>query len=240
MSRIIEIEKINKSFGKNSVLRDLSFSVDEGEFLCLIGKSGCGKSTLLRLLLNLEKQDNGMIKYDKAIKKALVFQNFAIFPWLTVAQNLLFGLEMAGVGQEEKMKKLGEIISEVDLGGSENLHVKELSGGMKQRVGLGRALAIEPELLILDEPFSALDAFTAEELRKLLLNIWLKKHLTVVMVTHLVEEAIELSDRVIVLDNDPKKSSIKKIFENNLARPRNIRTDPFFSNVDRLKESILK
>ena len=232
---LIKLEKISKDFDKNSVLRDVSLEVRQGEFLCLVGPSGCGKSTLLRLLLGFEKADSGQMSFESKLQKSLVFQNFALFPWLTVEENIGFGLKMAGKTENEIKDKVKEIIAEVGLIGSEKLHPKELSGGMKQRVGLGRALAVEPNILFLDEPFSAVDAFTARDLRKKLLDIWTTRKITIVMVTHLVEEAVELADRVIVLGNDKNKPSVVDTFVNNLARPRSVRSAEFFNKVDELE-----
>ena len=238
MNPIITLEKINKYFDSNSVLRDVSFTVEKGEFLALIGPSGCGKSTLLRIMLGFEKIDHGRMEIDNNLKKTLVFQNFALFPWLTVAQNIGIGLKMQGLKKEEIDKKVTDVLHELGLEGSENLHPKELSGGMKQRVGLGRALVMDPDILFLDEPFSAVDAFTARDLRQKLLEIWEKRHITIVIVTHLVEEAIELSDRVIVLNNDKNRDSISEIYENKLARPRDNRSKEFFKEVDYLETKI--
>ena len=238
MDSIIKIEKLNKYFDNDSVLRDVNFEIKKGEFLSIIGPSGCGKSTLLRILLGFEKPDSGVLTDNGSFKKYLVFQNFALFPWLTVAENIAFGLKMKGIKKEEIDQKVSDILHELDLHGAENLHPKELSGGMKQRVGLGRALVMDPDILFLDEPFSAVDAFTARDLRKKLLEIWQKTGITVVMVTHLVEEAIELSDRVIVLSNDKNKDSIADIYENKLARPRNNRAHEFFAEVDLVEEKI--
>ena len=238
MSKIISLDRINKYFDDNSVLRDVSFDVQKGEFLTLVGPSGCGKSTLLRILLGFEKVDHGEIVLDETIKKALVFQNFALFPWLTVEENIAFGLKMNKFSQTEIDKRTSDIIHQLGLLGSEKLHPKELSGGMKQRVGLGRALVMEPDILFLDEPFSAVDAFTARDLRQKLLEIWQKRQITVVMVTHLVEEAIELSDRVVVLGDDKTENSVIEVYENKLARPRDNRSQEFFTTVDKLETKI--
>ena len=235
---IISVKNVHKDFLTNSVLRDVNFEVEEGEFICMVGPSGCGKSTLLRIMLSLEKPTSGEITMPKGIKPALVFQNFALFPWLTVHDNIAYGLKMQGMSKEQIDKKILPIIDELKLFGSENLHPKELSGGMKQRVGIGRALAIEPSILFLDEPFSAVDALTAKELRKDLLDIWAKRKITTVMVTHLVEEAVELADRVIVLGNDKNKPSMIEIAEIKLPRPRDNRSKEFFAEVDKLETQI--
>jgi NitT/TauT family transport system ATP-binding protein len=239
MNPIIKAEKINKKFDKHSILRDLSFEVNEGEFVCFIGPSGCGKSTMLRILLGLEKADSGEAIYSKKkSKKALVFQNFALFPWLTVQENIGFGLKMAGTPLGRTKESVRKMVEDFELKGSEKLHPKELSGGMKQRVGLGRAMVIEPDILFLDEPFSAVDALTARDLRKILLREWQKRGVTVVMVTHLIEEAVELADRIYVLGNDPNESSMASTIENKLKRPRDLRSPEFFKLVDELDSKI--
>lgn len=239
MSSIFKIDNICKKFDNHSVLRDVSLDIAEGEFICFIGPSGCGKSTLLRILLDLEKADSGDIVYNKKnSKKALVFQNFALFPWLTVEENIGFGLKMSGTPVGRTRESVRKMAEDFELRGSEKLHPKELSGGMKQRVGLGRAMVVEPDILFLDEPFSAVDALTARDLRKILLREWQKRGMTVVMVTHLIEEAVELADRIFVLGNDPDDPSVKATIENNLKRPRNLRSAEFFSVVDELDSKI--
>jgi NitT/TauT family transport system ATP-binding protein len=238
MIPIVKAEKINKQFAGKSVLRDASFEVEAGEFVCFIGPSGCGKSTLLRILLGLEKVDTGRVQIADNLKKALVFQNFALFPWLTVGENIGFGLKMSGINQNKIDKKVNEAIKQFNLTGSEKLHPKELSGGMKQRVGLARAQVMNPDVLFLDEPFSAVDALTAKELRLLLLDTWQNAKNTIVMVTHLVEEAVELADRIIILGNDDSLSSIIHEYKNDLARPRDNRSKEFFAIVDNLESRI--
>ncbi len=238
MSIIVTLEKANKYFDDNSVLRDVNFDIEKGEFLSLVGPSGCGKSTLLRVLLGFEKLDHGKMTIEPNLKKTLVFQNFALFPWLTVFENISFGLKMQGMPKVDIDRKVTDILHELDLHGAQNLHPKELSGGMKQRVGLGRALVMDPDILFLDEPFSAVDAFTARDLRQKLLEIWEKRKITVVMVTHLIEEAIELSDRVIVMSSDKNQDSIVEIYTNKLARPRDNRSKEFFNEVDFLETKI--
>jgi NitT/TauT family transport system ATP-binding protein len=235
---IISIEKVSKYFEDNSVLRDVNFEIFKGEFLCLVGPSGCGKSTLLRILLDFEKADSGKIEFSKAIRKSLVFQNFALFPWLSVEDNIAFGLKMVGIDKAKIKQKVTDVIHDLGLSGSEKLHPKELSGGMKQRVGIGRALVMDPDILFLDEPFSAVDAFTARDLRKKLLEIWAQRHITIVMVTHLVEEAIELSDRIVVLGNDKNKGSVIEVYKNELTRPRDNRSREFFNKVDEIENYI--
>jgi len=233
---ILSTKNIDKSFkldsSKQKVLDDISVDIKPGEFVCFVGPSGCGKSTLLRLISGLMKPDSGGVTMKPKTKLAFVFQNFGLFPWLTVEQNIGFGLKMNGVPKETIDAEVKKQISQMRLQGFETKHPKELSGGMKQRVGIARALSVKPDILLLDEPFSALDTFTAENLRQDLLNIWQKQQLTVVMVSHLVEEAVELSDKVVIFSAKPGR--IKKEIKINLARSRDKRSTQFFNYVDEI------
>lgn len=236
---IIEIKKINKNYPleerKQKVLSNINFSVEEKEFVCIVGPSGCGKSTLLRLISTLEKPTSGeILTAQKSI--AMVFQNFALFPWLNVLQNVSFGLKMRGLPEDKITAQAKKCIRQMGLRDVENKHPKELSGGMKQRVGIARALAISPDILLLDEPFSSLDIATARTLRKELLDVWQDSGLTVLMVSHLIEEAVELSDRIIVMSSSP--GEVKDIVKINLARPRQTRSTEFFQTVDRVSSMI--
>lgn len=239
---LIELSNVYKSFTsgskKTEALTDVSFGVERGEFVCLVGPSGCGKSTLLRLIAGLDRPSKGKIIFDGATpepgesKMTMVFQSFALLPWLTVKENIGFGLKMANVKLAQIEKVTSDLISEMGLEGFEHKHPKELSGGMKQRVGLARALALEPEALLMDEPFSALDEFTADVLRHEFLKVWQKRKMTIVMVTHLVTEAAEMADRIVVFT--PRPGTVEKIVENHLPRPRNKRSEKFFELIDQL------
>lgn len=237
---IIKTDKITKIFTverkKQTALYDVSLEIKRGEFVCLIGPSGCGKSTLLRILNSLDKATSGKVELDKKLKTAVVFQNFALFPWLNVEQNIGFGLKMRGDSTDKITKRTRELITKMGLAGFEKKHPKELSGGMKQRVGIARALSVEPDILFLDEPFSSLDVFTANRLRQDLLKVWQETKITVVMVSHLVEEAVELADRIMVLTKSPGR--INETLEINLPRPRKTRAPEFFDLVDRLSELV--
>lgn len=227
---------INEETGEYiDVIKNLSFDVDNGEFVSLIGPSGCGKSTLLKIIANLIKAKSGKIIIDTS-RIAFVFQNFALFPWLTVKENIEFGLKMNNTSKKERNRISKEKIKEVGLLGFENKYPKELSGGMKQRVGIARALAVSPNILLMDEPFSSLDALTADKLRIDLLNIWKKYKMTIVMVTHLVEEAVELSDRVLILS--PRPTSIKESIKIKSTRPRDKRSDDYYKIVDNITKNI--
>lgn len=240
LKELIKVRDLSYSFTADHdrllILDEVTFSIHEGEFLCLIGPSGCGKSTLLRTINGLTPLQQGTIQTVQSLKTAMVFQNFAIFPWLTVAQNVGFGLKMAGLPDAEIDHRVSQQIEAMGLIGFEHKHPKELSGGMRQRVGMARALAVEPKILYLDEPFSALDALTANRLREDLVRIWQERGMTMVMVTHLIEEAVLLADRIVVFSHRP--GHVKEILPIRLARPRNVRSAPFYRQVDRLTELI--
>lgn len=226
-----------------TALKDISFHVNEGEFLCIVGPSGCGKSTLLRMIAGLDRPSSGQIRFKGDIltaphsKISMVFQGFALLPWRTVAQNVEFGLEVQG-----KPKKVREAVSlrlleMVGLKGSENLYPKQLSGGMKQRVGIARALAIDPEVVLMDEAFSAIDEFTAGALRAEVSEIHKKTKKTFLLVTHNLPEAIELADRILVLSARPAR--VKSIVGVDLQRPRDS-TDSEFVTIHKDIFSLLQ
>jgi NitT/TauT family transport system ATP-binding protein len=240
MDIILTATKLSHSFRegrkKTEVLKDISFSLREGEFFVIIGPSGCGKSTLLRILAGLVPYKGDALKFSSPETQreiAMVFQSFALFPWLSVRENIEFGLKMAGK-EDEKLVKF--YIQDLGLKGFEKNMVRELSGGMRQRVGLARAFVMHPKILFLDEPFSQLDAFTAERLRQELMKIWSREKITVVMVTHLIEEAMEMGDRIMVMSARP--GQVKKILENPLPRPRNKRSQEFWRLEDELSALI--
>jgi len=241
MDELIKIQGVSKTFeietGNLSALEAVSFEVLKGEFLCLIGPSGCGKSTLLRIIAGLMEPSEGGIIRTGDLKLAMVFQNFALFPWMNIEQNVGFGLTMQGMPKKEVAERVKAEIARMGLTGFEDKHPKELSGGMRQRVGIARALAVNPDILLMDEPFSALDAFTAEKLRADLLKIWHEKKMTVVMVTHLVDEAVELSDRVVVFS--PRPGKVKEVIKVDLPRPRKLRSQAFYHHSDRLKKLVV-
>ena len=238
-NNILTLEHIHHIFPEDrkkfEVIKDVSFTVKAGSFTAIVGPSGGGKSTLLRIIAGLITPTKGAIKIETH-KIALVFQNFALFPWLTTFENIEFGLKMRGLKKNDRHKIVHEKIAEVGLTGFEHKYPKELSGGMRQRVGLARALAVSPDLLLMDEPFSSLDTFTAEKLRADLLAIWLKYKMTIVMVTHLIEEAVALADEVIVFSKRPAEVKSTTIID--LPRPRNMRSQEFFHLVDKLTAEI--
>jgi NitT/TauT family transport system ATP-binding protein len=209
---------------KVTALKDISFHVKEGEFLCIVGPSGCGKSTLLRMIAGLDRPSSGEIRFKGDLltaphsKISMVFQTFALLPWRTVVQNVEFGLELQGRPKQERGEVSMRLLEMVGLKGSENLYPKQLSGGMKQRVGIARALAIDPEVVLMDEAFSAIDEFTAEALRAEVSDIHRETGKTFLLVTHNLPEAIELADRILVLSARPAK--VKSIVGVDLDRPR--------------------
>jgi len=212
-------------------LRDISFSAKKGSFVSLAGPSGAGKSTLLRALLGLMKVKSGQVVRNFK-RPGMVFQNYALFPWLTALENVAFGLKMSGKGRRERERIAREKLVEVGLSHLEKHYPSALSGGQRQRVGLARALAITPDLLILDEPFSNLDTITAEELKKDLLKIWRQYGMTIFMVNHLIPDAVELSDEVVLMSAHP--GEIRKTIAIDLPRPRDVRDPRFYRYVDDL------
>jgi len=243
---IIEVEHVIKTFstpdgGELPVLDDVSLQLREGEILCLLGKSGSGKSTLLRCIAGLIAPTSGAVRFEgKAINGAnegvsMVFQSFALLPWLTVLQNVELGLQARGVGEDERRARSLHAIDQIGLDGFESAYPKELSGGMRQRVGFARALVVEPAALLMDEPFSALDVLTAENLRGELLRLWDTHDFptkAMLIVTHNIEEAVLLADRIFVLSTNPGR--IKTEITNTLPRPRQRRHPAFDSLVDQI------
>lgn len=224
----LEVRQVHKAFrsrwGDTLALRDMSFSVPSGEFLCLLGPSGCGKSTALALLAGLEMPDRGQVLQDGApvtgpgSDRVVIFQEAALFPWLNVVDNAAFGLEAAGVGRKERQARAIEQLRLVGLERFGKASVHELSGGMKQRAALARALAIDPQVLLMDEPFAALDAQTRDRLHGELQDIWLRTRKTIIFVTHNVREALVLGDRILLMSARP--GTIKRQYTFDLPRPR--------------------
>lgn len=231
----IEAKRITKWYGINEnermmALAELSLAINDNEFFCLVGPSGCGKSTLLKIIAGLESVDGGIISIDgdringPGLNRGMVFQDYALFPWLTVEKNVEFGLELRNVPQKERKEKVKRYIDMVGLSGFEKSYSQQLSGGMKQRVAIARALSLSPKILLMDEPLGALDAFTRLQMQEEITRIWKEEKQTVVFVTHDIEEAVYLGDRIAVMTPNPGK--IKKLVEIPIPRPRK-RTDPF-------------
>jgi NitT/TauT family transport system ATP-binding protein len=221
------------------VIAPIDLNVEPGKIITLLGPSGCGKSTLLRILTGLSKPSSGEVLWhgqpinSQNTGAAIVFQSFALFPWLTVLDNVEAPLEARGIAAVERHKRALRILDVVGLDGFESAYPKELSGGMKQRVGFARAMVVEPEVLFMDEPFSALDVLTAENLRNELLELWLSKKMptsAIFIVTHNIEEAVLLADRVIVLGRNPAR--VRADFPVGLAHPRDRKSSRFIELVD--------
>ncbi len=244
VSPIIRAEQIQKYYAQPSqnriqVISPTDLSIVPGEILALLGPSGSGKSTMLRMLSGLSKPSAGQVYWhEKPIAEAeinvsIVFQSFALFPWLTVLENVEAPLQARGVDPETRRARSLKMLDTVGLDGFQAAFPKELSGGMRQRVGFARALVVEPEVLFMDEPFSALDVLTAENLRSELLELWANKTMptkAVFLVTHNIEEAVLLADRIIVLGRNP--GHIRTDFKVQLAHPRDRKSEPFTNLVD--------
>lgn len=225
MSTLLEISHLNKGFetsnGNVQALEKIELNIKEGEFITVIGPSGCGKSTLLKIIAGLDVEYSGQVKLDglqvkgPGIDKGFIFQEPRLFPWLTVEKNIAANLSLRN---PEVRKKVDELIELVKLQGFEKSYPRELSGGMAQRVAIARALLRNPKVLLLDEPFGALDAFTRSHMQDVLLDIWQKNKTTMIFVTHDIDEAIFLANRVIVLK--PRPGSIRRIFSIDLSFPR--------------------
>ncbi len=241
---IIRAERIEKYYAQPSqnriqVISPTDLSIVPGEILALLGPSGSGKSTMLRMLSGLSRPSAGQVYWhgrpiaESSINVSIVFQSFALFPWLTVLENVEAPLRARGMDADERRERSMRMLDTVGLDGFEAAYPKELSGGMRQRVGFARALVVEPEVLFMDEPFSALDVLTAENLRSELLELWSRKTMptkAVFLVTHNIEEAVLLADRIIVLGRNP--GHIRTDFRVQLAHPRDRKSEPFTQLVD--------
>jgi NitT/TauT family transport system ATP-binding protein len=243
---IIEVINIQKSFKTGDrqellVLNDINLKIYEGEIVAILGKSGSGKSTLMRIIAGLIEATNGRVNYrGKPIEGpargiAMVFQTFALLPWLTVLQNVELGLEAIGLPRDERRERALKAIDMIGLDGFESALPKELSGGMRQRVGFARAMVVNPDILLMDEPFSALDVLTADNLKSDLMNLWQEKKTglnAILFVTHSIAEAIEIADRVIVFNSNP--GSIRSDLRVTLPFPRSDLDPRFHNQVDRI------
>jgi NitT/TauT family transport system ATP-binding protein len=220
-------------------LQNIDLEIEQGEFVCIVGPSGCGKSTLLHLVAGLDRPTTGEITVDgnpvqgPGTDRILLFQELGLFPWLTVRQNVEFGLKMAGVSRDERRDRARRYLRMVHLSHFEDHNIHQLSGGMKQRVALARSLALQPKILLMDEPFAALDAQTRDMLHDELERIWKETSPTIVFVTHNVREAVRLGDRVLLMSFRPGR--IKSQFQVSLPRPRHVED----SDVASLSKEIL-
>ena len=211
MGKTLSIQNVNKSFTvdgqKVDVLKDINLEVQEGEFIAIVGHSGCGKSTLLKIIAGLEKNDTGLVTVDgkeinrPGMDRGMIFQEHRLFPWMSIEKNVQLGLK--GLSREEKTKLSGQCLELVKLSDFKKAYPSQLSGGMSQRAAIARSLVSQPEVLLLDEPFGALDALTKIELQEELLKIRERFHNTMLMVTHDIEEAVYLADRIVVMSARP-------------------------------------
>ena len=235
------VSHLSKSFGELEVLRGINLAVERGEFIALVGPSGCGKTTFLRIVAGLEDATAGDVLLDgravrePGIDRGFVFQNDSLLPWRTVFANAVIGREVTGPITTADRDRTMELLRLVGLQGFEQYHPRQLSGGMRQRVNLARALAIDPEILLMDEPFAALDAQTREIMQTELLRIWERGQKTVLFVTHQIDEAVFLADRVLVFARRPGR--LQAEIKVDLSRPRTLtmkRTSEFVTLVDRI------
>ena len=233
-----EVGKVfySKKNGDTVALDNINLEIYDGEFVCLLGPSGCGKTTFLRMISGLDVPTSGTIEIDGKVvdgpspKMTMVFQEYSLYPWRTIAENVGFGLEMTGVSEEERSRLVQERLELVGLGDMADRHPYELSGGMRQRAAVARALATDPEVMLMDEPFGALDAQTRTKMQLQLLQIWEKTKKTIVFVTHSVDEAVFLADRIVILS--PRPGKIHSIYTVDLPRPRD-RITPEFAQIRR-------
>lgn len=221
---MIRLEGVGKSFGQLQVLQAVDLEVAQGEFLVLLGASGCGKSTMLNMISGFERPTegrvivNGRVVNDVEPACGMVFQQYALFPWKTVSENVEFGLKMRGIGRTERRDRAQQFVDSVGLRGFENSYPSALSGGMKQRVSIARVLANDPDVMLFDEPFAALDAMTRQVLQEQLVSIYEKSGKTIVFITHSIDEALMLSTRMIVMGSKPGR--VVQDIHNNLPHPR--------------------
>jgi NitT/TauT family transport system ATP-binding protein len=246
---LLDLQSIFKTYGsgeqKFTALQDINIRIRPGEFVALLGPSGCGKSTLLRIITGLNSASSGRVLYkDRPLAginphATIVFQTFALYPWLTVQENVELALKARGASPDSRRSQAIKLIDTVGLDGFESAYPRELSGGMRQKVGFARAMAVEPELLCLDEPFSALDVLSAEALRGELMELWLNKSIptqAILMVTHNIEEAVFMADRMIIMDKDPGRVVAEMTV--GLRHPRQRKDTAFQAIVDKVYAAV--
>lgn len=241
----LELRNISKTFRTDKgtdvkALEDINLNIYQGQFVTLLGATGCGKSTLLNLIAGLEIPDDGSLSYGDDLyfgkNIAYVSQQYTLFPWRTTLKNVSFGLQMRGLPHNDRKNKSLELLEKVGLGGFEKAYPHELSGGMRQRAAIAQALVIEPKLLLMDEPFGALDDSTRTELQQMLITLWQESHPTILFVTHNIDEALLLGDRVVVFSQRPGK--IIREYQINLPRPRNRMTEEFTNLFINIRKSL--
>jgi len=241
----LELRKVGKTFRSDTgaevrALENVSFLVHQGDFVTLVGATGCGKTTLLNLIAGLDTADDGHLQLGPGLRFgdniAYVFQHYTLFPWRTAVSNVSFGLKMRGVPLRQRQTGAAELLNRVGLKGFEDAYPHELSGGMRQRAAIAQALAIEPKLLLMDEPCGAVDDSTRTELQQMLTDLWQENQTTVVFVTHNIDEAIVLGNRVLVFSERPGRVSCE--FDISLPRPRNRVTREFTDLFIRIRKSL--
>lgn len=242
---MLEIKNLNKVYdNETDTLKNINLKVEDGQFTCIVGASGSGKSTLLKIIAGLEKPTSGEIILDNeevkgpSPERMVMFQEPALFPWLSVIDNVKFGMNIAGLSKAEQDEKAMHYLKMVHLEQYKDFAVHQLSGGMKQRAAFARALTLDSKMLLMDEPFSALDKQTTNHLRKELENIWEQTRKTVILITHSVEEAVFFADRVLLLSR--MSHDLKKEIEINLSRPRDIKSPEFLKYRSEILEWIEK
>jgi sulfonate transport system ATP-binding protein len=235
MPNVIEFDHISKLYPgeTNPALKDVTFSVAQGEFVCIIGASGCGKTTVLKLIAGLEEATGGTLK--KPEKVAMAFQLGALFPWLTVFENAALGMRQEGASESEVERVVEKNLRAMNMHAFAKKYPVDLSGGQRQRVGIARALAVDPEVLLLDEPFSALDPKTTAELHDDIIAIWRETKKTIVMVSHLIEEAVSLADRVLLM----RDGQVDAVFPVELPYPRR-ESENFHHDVMRIRREFFR
>ena len=242
MSTHIQINKVHKTFSADGrevvALSDINLEINQGEFICLLGPSGCGKSTLLNAVAGFSLPTTGSILVNggpvlqPGPDRGMVFQEYALFPWMTVAENVSFGLEIKKMPKAQIREKVGALLEMLNLQDFRDRYPKDLSGGMRQRVAIARVLALDSPILLMDEPFGALDSLTRRNLQDELLRIWTEFEKTIIFVTHSIEESIYLADRIVVMTYRP--GTIKKIVSVSMQRPR----DPSSVDFNNLKKEL--
>ena len=243
--RVTGVGKLFRADGREVVaLRDIDLDIHRGEFVCILGPSGCGKSTLLNAIAGFSPPSSGSVTVDGVTvmepgpQRAMVFQEYALFPWMTVAQNVAFGLEIRKLPKDQIRNRVEELLGQLHLSDFRDRFPKDLSGGMRQRVAIARALALDSPMLLMDEPFGALDALPRRTLQDELLRIWLKFKKTIVFVTHSIQESVYLADRVVVLTYRP--GTVKKIVAVDLPHPRDMGSLPFIHLQQELTNLVME